>query len=249
VDDAQPGTQPERQAPSQPDGPRPDGGQTERIALHRRLAVITPDSVAVKQPPGGLVGPLVQSLIAGGAVFLIVNYMDRLPIWLLLVLLVLTLIFGPAAVLGIVYNVAGTAFIMERKKQSARWQQGFLGLGLGTHELVPFWRIKQIRVRTDYDEELAGGDLQDLVQWEIELVKDNDRVLQVATVVAARPLAEEAAERANRVAEALAEMSGSEAVLAPVPVPAEEPASEDVPTRPARRFRRIDAPHAGDGST
>lgn len=240
MDDAQPETQP--------------GGEVERIALHRRIAVITPDVVSVKQPRGGLVGPLIQALIAGGSVFLIATYMDRLPIWLLLVLLVLLLIFGPAAVLGIVYNVVGSAFIMDRKKQSARWQQGFLGLGLGTHELVPFWRISEVRVRTDYEDELAGGDLQDLVEWAIELVKDNGRVLQVGTIVAARPLAQEAAERANRVAEALADMAGAAAALAPVPVleepvSAEDPAAEDLPARPARRFRRIDGPHAEDGST
>lgn len=234
---------------TEPGGDVEQRGRVERIALHRAVAVVKPDAIAVRPSRGGLIGPLVQALLAAGAVWLIVAYMQSLPLLVLMVLLLFAIVAGPVAVLGFVYNVAGTSFLMEREKQSARWQQGFLGLGLGTHELVPFWRIKQIRVRTDYDEELAGGDLQDLVQWEIELVKDNDRVLQVATVVAARPLAEEAAERANRVAEALAEMSGSEAVLAPVPVPAEEPASEDVPTRPARRFRRIDAPHAGDGST
>ncbi|MPZ98378.1 MAG: hypothetical protein GEU80_03400 [Dehalococcoidia bacterium] len=241
MDDAQPDTQ--------PDGAEVERGEVERIALHRRIAVITPDSVAIKQPRGGLVGPLVQALIAGGSVFLIATYMDRLPIWLLLVLLVLLLIFGPAAVLGLVYNVVGSAFIMERKKQSARWQQGFLGLGLGTHELVPFWRISEIRVRTDYDDELAGGDLQDVVEWAIELVKDNGRVLQVGTVVAARPLAQEATERANRVAEALAEMAGAAAALAAVPLAEEEPAAEDMPAPPARRFRRIDGPHAEDRPT
>ena len=41
------------------------------------------------------------------------------------------------AVMGLAYNVMGSAFLMERKKGTCRWQQGFLGLGLGTRELVP----------------------------------------------------------------------------------------------------------------
>ena len=89
------------------------------------------------------------------------------------------------------------------------FQQGFLGLGLGTRDLVPFGRIARIEVGGDFETELGSGDLQDVVRWEISLVKDNGRVLPFASVLAARPLAAEALERANIVARATAEMCGA----------------------------------------
>jgi hypothetical protein len=49
------------------------------------------------------------------------------------------------------------------------------------------------------------------------LIKDNGRSLPVASVSAARPLADLALERANALAEALAEMSGSRAVHGEIP--------------------------------
>ena len=116
--------------------------------------------------------------------------------------------------------------LLEREKQSVRWQQGLLGLGIGTDELVPFWRIDHIAVEGDYEAELAGGERQDLVTWEVELVKDNGKRLTIGTVVAARPLADEGLARANRLAEAVAERSDSEARLAALP---EEPPEEAEP--------------------
>lgn len=59
---------------------------------------------------------------------------------------------------------------------------------------------------SDFDDELGSGDLQDVVRWEVRLVKDNDRVLEIGSITTARPLAEEALERANDLATALAVM-------------------------------------------
>jgi hypothetical protein len=241
---------------AEPGSEAPAESGPRRIALRRSYALISDDAIEVKQARAGLLVPLIQALIAAGAVFLIASYLDRLPIWLLLVLLLVTIFMGPAAILGVVYNVVGSSFLMERAKESARWQQGFLGLGIGTHELVPFWRIARIEVRGDFEEELGSGDLQDVVTWSIRLVKDNDRALDVADVAAARPLADEALERANELAAALAAMAGSEAELgelpewaleeyadaeaAEAPEGAAEPADET--GTPRRRYRRIDGP-------
>jgi hypothetical protein len=141
---------------------------------------------------------------------------------------------------------------MERAKGSARWQQGFLGLGIGTHELVPFPRIARIDVSGDFEAELGSGDLQDVVTWRVQLVKDNDRVLDIADVAAARPLADEALARANELASALAAMSGAEATLAELPAWALEQAGSSAdegagaeqgggsePRAARRRYRRI----------
>src|SRR5688572_16307189 len=101
---------------------------TERISLQRSVAVVREGSIAVRPSRGQLLGPVIELAIALGAVALIVLLFDAMPIWLLMVLLLLAIILGPVGVLGMVYSAIGSSFIMERSKQSARWQQGFLGM-------------------------------------------------------------------------------------------------------------------------
>lgn len=179
------------------------------IPLHRAYASITPDVIAIRPSRRDIVGPIVQAGLAALAVWALVAFMNSLPLWVLGALLLFAIVAGPTAMLGVVYQIAGSAFLMERAKGTCRWQQGFLGLGLGTQELVPFGRIKRIEVGGDFEDELRSGDLQDVVHWEVRVVKDNDRVLAVGVAVAARPLADEALERANDLGAALAEMSGA----------------------------------------
>jgi hypothetical protein len=195
----------------------PEAGEVERIALHRSMAVIRPDSIAVKPSRAGLIAPIIQGILALLAVWALVARMDSWPLWVLAILLGFAILAGPTAVLGLVYNVMGSSVLMEREKQSIRWQQGFLGLGLGTHELVPFWRIKRFEVTGDFDDELGSGDLQDVVTWDVRLIKDNDRELNLGTIAAARPLADEALDRANALARAAGEMSGAEVREAELP--------------------------------
>ena len=202
------------------------------IPLHRAYAAITPDTIAVRPSRSSAIVPVVQGLLALLAVWVLATFMDVLPLWLLGALLLFAIVAGPTAMLGFVYQVAGSAFLMERPKGTCRWQQGFLGLGLGTQELVPFARIQRIEVGGDFAEELPSGDLQDVVRWEVRLVKDNDRVLVVAQVSAARPLATEALGRANDLATALGEMAGAPVVVAALPawaIDAAPGAAEDQP--------------------
>src|SRR5262245_58342661 len=109
----------------------------ERIPLQRSVAVIRDESIAVRPSRGQLLGPLIELGIALGSIGLIVLLLDSLPLALLMFLLLAAIILGPIAVLGIVYSAIGSSFLLERKKQSARWQQGFLGMGIGTVDLVP----------------------------------------------------------------------------------------------------------------
>ena len=198
-----------------------------RIPLLRAYAVVTADSINIRPSRRDLIGPMVQAALAALAVWALVTFMNALPLWVLMALLIFAILAGPTAVLGFVYQVAGSAFLMESAKGTCRWQQGFLGLGLGTRELVPFPRIKRIEVDGDFEEELPSGDLQDVVRWEVRLVKDNDRALAVGLVVAARPLAEEALARANDLGQALAEMAGAPFVAATLPAWAFEDEDND----------------------
>ena len=192
-------------------------GTRRTIPLHRAYAAITAETIAIRPSTRDLVGPVVQAALAILAVWVLVVFMNSLPLWVLMLLLLFAIVAGPTAMLGFVYQVAGSAFLMERPKGTCRWQQGFLGLGLGTEELVPFARIKRVEVSGDFEDELRGGDLQDVVHWEVRVVKDNDRVLAVGVAVAARPLADEALDRANDLGAALAEMSGAPFTPAELP--------------------------------
>jgi len=215
----------------------------ERIPLQRTVAVVREDSIAVRPSRGQLLGPVIELGIALAAVGAIVLWMDSLPLVLLMLFLLVALILGPVGILGVVYNAIGSSFLMERKKQSARWQQGFLGLGIGTVDFVPFGRIKRIEVVSDYDYELASGEVQDIVQWEVVMVKDNDKRLTVGGVAAARSLAEIGVERANRLAGRIASMAGVEAALAKIPASESVEAATPTPAaRPRRRSRRVSPP-------
>lgn len=188
--------------PLSPTGPPPPA----RIALTRQYAAIKPDSITIKPSRAAFLGPLLQGVVTVLIAVAIGRWINVLPIWVLMIMLLVVIISGPTAMLGIVYNALGSSFMMERKKGTCRWQQGFLGLGLGTRELVPFPRIDHIEVGSDFEDELKSGDLQDVVQWSVNLVKDNGRVLQITSITAARLLADEALERANALAAALGEM-------------------------------------------
>jgi ABC-type transport system involved in cytochrome bd biosynthesis fused ATPase/permease subunit len=219
----------------------------ERISLQRNVAVVRDDAIAVRPSRGQLLGPAIELGIAAACGLLIAAFIDALPLLLLMLLLLVSIILGPVGVLGLVYSAIGSSFMMERRKQTARWQQGFLGLGIGTVELVPFGRIKRIEVSGDYDSELNSGEMQDIVHFAVVLVKDNDRRLTIGTVAAARPLAHLGAERANRLAAHVAAMAEVESAPAEIPgLDTMEATSEAAPrSRRRRRVRRVSPPQGG----
>lgn len=169
-----------RDASAQDAGPsvRP----TERIALAGSVAVLRAGSIAIRPSRARLLGPAVEGALAASAILAIVTLLPVLPLWALLLLLLSAMLLGPIAVLGFVYNIAGSAVLVEREKQSVRYQQGLLGLGLGTAELVPFWRIARYELQCSDDEPLTSGEQQDLVEWEVRLI----RVAHGAIVTARR---------------------------------------------------------------
>jgi ABC-type transport system involved in cytochrome bd biosynthesis fused ATPase/permease subunit len=200
-----------------PEPTAPAAGTTVQIPLQRSRAVITPETISIRPARSQLLVPFAQALVTAVAVWVMVAFMNALPLWLLVVLLMVSIIIGPAAVLGFVYNVYGTEFLVERRKGTARWHQGFLGLGIGTFELVPFERIARVEVQSNLDDDLTSGQLQDFIELNVRIVKDNGRVLDVASVTSAYAFIEDAADRVNGLAAALAEMAGQAVVTFEVP--------------------------------
>jgi predicted CoA-binding protein len=218
---------------------------TDRISLQRSVAVVGDETIVVK-PAGRFFVPMIQATIMAGAVLLIIWLLNNNgSIIVMMLALLVAMLLGPAAVLGFVYNFAGSAVIVDRTKQSVTVQQGFLGLGIGTAELVPFSRIGSIEVAGDAEVELSGGELQDVVQWEVLLVKDNEKIVEIGTITSLRRFAGEGLERANRLARAVAEMTGTtarEAVFETNDEPVEAEPAVVVPRRRAAETGRRTAP-------
>ena len=198
--------------------------EPERIALRRAVAVIRADSITVQPSRGQLLTPLVQLAVAAGAIALIVLLLDRLPLAVLALLLVIAVLLGPIAALGFVFGLFGSIMVVDGRKRSAHWQQGFLGLGIGTTESMRFARIDHVAVTGNYDDELTDGGRPDVVTWDVALVRDDGKRSAVGAVLAARPLAGEGLARANDVAAAIGALTGAE--VRPGELPAELPAAE-----------------------
>ena len=195
---------------------------TEHIPLQRAFAVIEADRIAIYPSRAQIVGALIELAIAGLAMTALLTLFDVLPMFVMIALLLVALLLGPVGTLGLVFSIAGTAFVMERSNRAARWQQGFLGMGIGTTDGVPFGRIRAVEAVSDADLLMRSGERQDMVTFEVVIARDDERRMPVASVVSARSLAAEGAERVNRLATLLAAMAEAPVVLAVAP-----PADED----------------------
>jgi hypothetical protein len=133
----------------------------------------------------------------------------------------------PMSGLGLVYSIAGAHVVIDRHKQSAVLQQGYLGMGVGTQELIPFWKIERIEVKelTPHDER---GHQDDFAQYEITIRKVSGREISIGMVTVARAEAEAGLTRCREVASIVAEMTGSKVHI--------------VPTKERRRSRSATAP-------
>jgi len=115
--------------------------------------------------------------------------------------------------MGTVYSLFGSHVVFDARKQSARFQQGMLGLGLGTVELVPFWKIDRIELADWEAGETEGRGPAfpfELRGWEVVLVKTSGKRLSVGQVIVPeeQELVEEGFGRAYDVAQAIAELTG-----------------------------------------
>lgn len=216
-------------------------GTVRRVELHRRVAVIGPDRIDIRPSRRALLPPLAAFLVGVAFFAGIVFGLKTLPMLLLVLMLLVAIVTIPFAGLSVVYAIIGAHVVVDRAKQSATWQQGLIGLGIGTQELVPFWKIGAIAVEeAGAAPEGTGSPIEEFAQWQIVLEKTSGKRLVVAGVTAARPFADDALARAADVAGALAALTGAPLRLPeiaseePEPAPAPRPARR----RPVRRAHR-----------
>ena len=187
----------------------------KRIPLDRRVLVVREQRIDLRPERGAVLFPLTGLLISGALFAAVALFADSLSVTLLALMLMPGLLIAPFSAMGLVYSVIGASVVIETKKQSLRFQQGVLGLGIGTMELVPFWKIDHIAL-----EDFALGDYTpagprpplDLRAWDIVLVKESGKRMSIAQVMSANApdLIDEAFGRALDAAEAIASMTGSE---------------------------------------
>ena len=199
---------------SRAEGPEP----VHRIPLDRRVCVVREDRIDLRPERGAIVLPLL-GLAIGLALFgAIALFANTLSTAALAVMLLAGLIFAPVSAMGVIYSIIGAAVVVEKQKQSIRFQQGVLGLGLGTVELVPFWKIERIEV-ADFPLGDAPSRLPrpafDLRAWGIVLVKTSGKRLSIAQVVSANQddLIDEGFDRALDAAQAIGAMTDKPVVI------------------------------------
>ena len=188
----------------------------ERVPLDRRMCYIEQGRLDIRPSPLAVVGPILILLLGVGLLIALAFLMNRLPAAGAALMLLVAMVAVAFGGLGTVHSLMGSYLLVEAEKQSVRFQQGLLGLGLGTRELVPFWKIDHI--------ELADGDLGegrgpafplDMRAWEVVLVKTNGKRLTIGqvTVPQVEELVDEGFSRAYRVAEAVAHLTGRPLVI------------------------------------
>jgi hypothetical protein len=178
------------------------------IALDRRICVVREDRIDVRPSPGAVILPLVAILVSLACFVVIGLTINVLPLVALAVLLIPNVLIFPLAAMGLVYSLIGAHVVIDRRKGSATFQQGWIGLGLGTRELVPFGKIDHIAL-----EETTLGDVEspwlaplDVRIWDIVLVKTSEKRLSIGMVVipAEPDLVQEGLTRARQAAGAIA---------------------------------------------
>lgn len=203
--------------------------ETRRIALDRRVLVVRPDRIDLRPERGAVIFPLIGLLLSIGLFAIVATFASDLSVTVLALLLIPGLLLAPFSGMGLVYSVIGASVVIEREKKSVRFHQGVMGLGIGTIELVPFWKIDRIIVEDFSLGEVAPGVLPpplDLRAWDIVLLKVSGKRISIAQVMSANTpdLLDEAFNRTLDAAEAIAEMAGSRVEITAAVEEAEEAA-------------------------
>ncbi len=188
--------------------------ERREIYLDRRVVTATADRINIRPARSIMFLPLL-TLMLGLAVFPAIFFWGgSMSVEVRLLITLGAIVVVPLSGIGLVYSIAGAHIVVERQKQSAVLQQGYLGMGVGTQELVPFWKIDRINLKelTPHD---YRGHHEDFAQYEISILKLSGKEITVGLVTVARAEAEEGKTRAREVASLIAEMSGTRVHVTP----------------------------------
>ena len=182
------------------------------IYLHRRIAAISPDRIEIRPPRSAAILPLIGVAATAGLLALLGTSVGALPLWASAAILLLSVLLLPLSGISLVYALLGSHVTADRAGRNVSLKQRFLGLGIGTSELIPFWKIREIEI-ADEGRPIAraGGDLpaESIAQWRMTLVKKSGTRHELAGLNVPRDHDEEGLAVIWSAAEALSELSGA----------------------------------------
>jgi hypothetical protein len=181
-----------------------------QVLLHRSLAVISDTKVEIRSARSTVLLPLGGLVLSAGLITWMAMSQGSAPLWVFVILLLALLVVVPVCVMGLVSTVGGADVIVDAKKGSATWQQGYLGMGIGTKELVPFAKIDHLEVTVEgADGDRWRGEQDDLRQFALILVKASGKRLKLAQVPVPAYGQTDGMDRVLAVGQAVAEVTGS----------------------------------------
>lgn len=184
------------------------------VLLHRSLALIGTEKVEIRSARSTVVLPALGVVMGGGAGALIAIEAGNLPFGLLVGLLLFSILVLPISVMALVTAIMGADVVIDGTKGSATWQQGYLGMGVGTKELVPFAKIDHLAITIEGDSPDRWREEQDtLRQFALVLVKQSGKRLTLTQVPVPAGKQTDGMDRTLAVATAIANLTGVEVKL------------------------------------
>ena len=194
-----------RETPADPLAPR-------TLYLHRRVVVIAPERIEIRPPRSAVIMPAIGVAVTAGLLALVGTSVDSLPFWTLPVILLVSVLLLPLSGMSLVYALLGASIVASGPGSNVSLKQRFLGLGIGSNELIPFWKIRELRIEDEGrpvsrpDAELPS---QEVAQWELILVKKSGTRHTLGGLTVPREREEEGLEIIMEVAEAFAALSAA----------------------------------------
>ncbi len=184
------------------------------VLLHRSLALIGEERVEIRSARSAVLLPALGVILGAGAGALIAIKAGDLPFALLVALLAFALISFPISVMALVTAFMGADVVIDARKNSATWQQGYLGMGVGTRELVPFGKIDHLAITIEGDQPDRWREETDaLRQFALVLVKQSGKRLTLTQVPVPAGDQTDGMDRTLAVATAIANLTGAEVKL------------------------------------
>ena len=182
------------------------------LFLHRRVVNITPQRIEVRPPRSAVIVPFVGVAVTAGLLALMGTSVDSFPFWLMGILLLIAVVLLPLSGISLVYALMGANIVADLGGQNVSMKQRFLGLGIGTNELIPFWKIRELLVEDDGREiSRADGPIPaaEFAQWQLVLVKKSGARHVLGSVSSPRQHEEEGLQQIFEFAEAFSALTAA----------------------------------------